>query len=315
MDDDVAIIGAGAAGLSAALVLGRARRRVVLFDAGEQSNRPAHGIGGLLGHDGLAPGELYARGRQELAQYPTVQVLDERVEAVGGAIDAFDVAGHAARRVLLATGMAYVPPDLPGVRELFGGAVFHCPFCHGWEVRDAPLAVLGSTAVSAFQAVLLRGWSRDVVLVSDGPADLDEATRDQLRDRGIPVVERPLAGLAHRDGRLLAIVFADGDELARDGLLVQAPMRRRDDLAEQLGCAASGHGGVEADVDGRTSVPGVWAAGDLAGTMPQVSAAVAAGARAGAMLAHEHITAGMPSPAAPGAAPAAPAARAPATAP
>jgi len=293
---DVAVVGGGAAGLSAALVLGRARRDVLLVDAGAQSNRAAHGVGGLLGHDGRPPAELYARGRDELARYPSVTVVDGTVTGARRDGDGFtltlDGAGAdavRARRVVLATGMAYVPPAVPGLPELWGGSVFHCPFCHGWEVRDRPLAVLGRTTMTAFQAGLLAGWSDDVVVLTDGPPAFDDDAREALARRGLRVDERPVRALRAADGALAAVVFADGSELPREGLMVHAPLRPRDDLATQLGLETTALGAVKVDGRGAASVPGVFAAGDGAETMAQVAAAAAAGALAGAMVAHELI--------------------------
>jgi thioredoxin reductase len=299
------IVGGGAAGLSAALVLGRARRRVLVLDAGEQSNLPAHGIGGLLGHDGLAPAELYARGRAELAAYPSVELRAARVTNGARHDGAFvlttdDGADIHAERVLLATGMDYAVPDLPGVAELWGDTVFHCPYCHGWEVRDRALAVLGSLA-AAHRALLLRRWSADVVLLTDGPADLDADERERLQRAGIPVDERPVAGVRGRDGALSAVLFADGGELPRDGLLVAAPLRQRSALATDLGAELTERGTVDADAFGRTTVPGLYAAGDAGSPMPQVAGAVAEGSRAAAaindsLLADEHDMAPMMPP-------------------
>jgi len=292
---DCIVVGGGAAGLSAALVLGRARRSTLLIDAGEPSNRHAHGIGGLLGHDGRPPAELYAGGREELAAYPSVEVRagtvvgGERVD--GGFVLVLAGEGHErARRVLLATGMEYRPPELPGVAELWGRAVFHCPFCHGWEVRDRPLAVLDGGDSGVHRALLLRNWSEDVVLLTNGAAgDIDVADRDRLAGAGIAVDERPVERLVGHDGELDAVVFADGERLERSGLLVPAPLHQRSDLAEQLGAAAGEPSPVVIDpvgIDAKygTSAPGVFAAGDLSTQMPQVAGAIAAGSMAAATV-------------------------------
>ena len=297
MSWECVIVGGGAAGLSAALVLGRARRRVLVIDAGEQSNRPAHGIGGLLGHDGLAPGELYERARRELAAYPSVEVRgaqvtggtrrDGRFELSTADGDTLDAA-----RVLLATGMDYAVPDLPGVAELWGGPVFHCPYCHGWEVRDGALAVLGNLK-ALHRTLLLRGWSDDVVLLTDGPAELDADERAVLDRAGVPIIERSVAGVRGRDGALEAVRFADGGELARDGLLVPAPLEQRSTLASDLGAELTERGTVDVDPVGQTTVPGLYAAGDVSALMPQVAGAIADGSRAAgaindSLLAEEH---------------------------
>jgi thioredoxin reductase len=300
---DCLVVGGGAAGLSAALVLGRARRDVLLVDAGGQSNRPAHAIGGLLAHEGTAPSELYAAGRDQLAGYPGVILRDGDVEAIEPRDDGtFAARLHggdevAARRVLLAMGMEYVPPDLPGVAERFGDAVFHCPFCHGWEVRDGALAVLGEGDAGVGKALLLRGWSDDVVLLG---RDIDPAGRAKLDAAGVPVDERPVVAVRDK----ATVVFAHGSELPRDGLLVPAPMRQRSGLAEALGLDLAPTGTIVVDELGRTSLPGVFAAGDVAGTIQMVSAAIGDGARVAAqvrfsLLAEDHdvpFPHGVPSP-------------------
>ena len=283
------IVGGGSAGLSAALVLGRARRRTLLIDAGGQSNRAAHGIGGLLGFDGVPPAELYARGRRELERYPSVEVRDGEVRAAaagdGITLDLADGAGVHTRRLLLATGMRYDYPDLPGLAPLWGRSVFHCPFCHGWEVRDQPLAVLAQGERGVHMATLLRGWSDDVVLLTGGPADLSDDDRARLDIAGIPVDERKVRELDSAAGELRAVVFDAGARLPRSALLVAAELRQRSGLAAQLGVklVATGPVSPEAvDVDPlyRTSVPGVFAAGDVCAQMPQIAAAVAAGSAA-----------------------------------
>ncbi|KMO77529.1 pyridine nucleotide-disulfide oxidoreductase [Mycolicibacterium chubuense] len=287
---DGVVIGGGAAGLSAALVLGRARKRTLVVDVGAQSNRAAHGIGGLLGFDGVPPAELYARGRDELARYPSVEVRDDEVADVtahegGFTIGLSDGGVERTRRVLLATGMHYRAPEVPGLEKFWGRSVFHCPFCHGWEVRDQPLAVLAAGERGVHMASLLRGWSDDVVLLTNGPAGLADADRNHLAARGIPVDERVVAGVSGSEGCLEEVVFADGTSLARRGLLVAGTLHQRTGLARDLGVAFAPPGPVSAEaiaVDAfwRTSVPGVYAAGDVCAQMPQVAGAIAAGSGA-----------------------------------
>jgi thioredoxin reductase (NADPH) len=278
------VIGGGAAGLSAALVLGRARCDVLLVDAGEPSNRVAHAVGGLLAQEGTAPGELYAAGREQLAGYPSVELRDGEVVALERRDDGTfraqlgDGSEAAARRLLLATGMEYVPPDLPGVAERWGGAVFHCPFCHGWEVRNGALAVLGDGDQAVYKALLLRGWSEDVVLLGQ----VDAEGRAKLDAAGVPVDERPVVAVTGE----ATVVFAEGAELPRDGLLVAAPMRQRSEVAAALGLELGHAGTIAVDDFGRTSVPGVFAAGDVAGTIQMVPAAMGAGGRVGSFVRH-----------------------------
>jgi thioredoxin reductase len=264
---------------------------VLVVDAGQQSNRPAHAIGGLLAQEGTSPAGLYATAREQLAGYPTVTMRDGEVAAIeadDGRFRARLAEGGevVARRVLLATGMRYVPPELPGVPERWGGAVFHCPFCHGWEVRDGALAVLGGGDAGVLKALLLHGWSKNLVLVGN---DIDAAGRAKLDAAGIPVDEREV--VAVRDTATL--VFADGSQLPRDGVLVNAPMRQRSELAADLGLELDDGGTIAVDELGRTSVPGVFAAGDVAGTVQMVAAAIGEGARIAAqvrfsLLAEDH---------------------------
>jgi thioredoxin reductase len=291
---DCIVVGAGAAGLSAALVLGRARQRTLVVDAGGQSNRDAHGIGGLLGHDGRPPAEFYAAGRDELAAYPTVelrsgQVLRGERHDEGFALELADGSRELARRVLLATGMDYRFPGLPGIVERWGRSVFPCPFCHGWEVRDKPLGVLDRGVTGVHRALLLRVWSDDVTLLADGPAELDAEDLERLREAGVTVDERRVEGLRGPDSRLTAVAFADGGERPCGGLLVPVTLHQRSALAEQLGAAATAPGplavdALEVDPMFRTSVPGLSAAGDLTAQAPSVANAVAAGNTAAAML-------------------------------
>ncbi|KUI23149.1 pyridine nucleotide-disulfide oxidoreductase [Mycobacterium sp. IS-1496] len=285
---DCVIVGGGAAGLSAALVLGRARRRTLVVDAGEPSNAVAHGVGGLLGHDGRPPAELYAAGRRELVRYPQVEVRSGTVTDVRRgevfAVELADGTVETARCIVLATGMRYRLPEVPGLAPLWGDAVFHCPFCHGWEVRDAPVGVLADGARAVHAALLMRGWTDDIVLLTgdagDGRAALEAAG---IRIDGRQVVEVRAAG----DG--LEVVFADGAALGRRALMVAASTAQPSALAERLGVRFGEPNPLSAEavwVDefGRTSVPGVFAAGDVTVQLPQVAAAVAAGSKVAAAV-------------------------------
>jgi thioredoxin reductase len=282
---DALVVGGGAAGLSAALVLGRARVPTLVVDAGEPSNGTAPAIGGLLGQDGTSPRQLYAAGRAQLAPLPAVELrpgLVTRIEpgSGDGAESAFratlvDDSAVSARRVLLAGGMRYAVPDTPGLAELWGVTAFVCPYCHGWEHRDQKIGILGATG-AAHRVALLRSWTDALVVLADG--ELAPEDGDALRAAGVPAVEQPVTavspGLVH---------FADGDELAVDALHVLAPMVPRDDIAARLGIETTqppnGTGIAVADTFGATSVPGVFAAGDAAGA-GNVAAAIAGGSLA-----------------------------------
>jgi thioredoxin reductase len=301
------VVGAGAAGLTAALVLGRARRRTLVVDGGEQSNRAAPGIGGLLGFDQRPPAELYAAGLRELSAYPSVEYRAGQV--VGGCtvdgglqLDLDDGQRVHTRRVLLATGMQYCPSDLPGLAGLWGKSVFQCPFCHGWEMRDQRLAAMASGAEGLHAALMLRGWTDDVVLLTDGPAQLDQGQHQLLQKAGVVVDERAIAELIGQDGRLTDIAFVDGSRMPRDGLLVQAPLRQRSALAEKLGarCLSTASTAEVIAVDSlfRTDHSAVFAAGDICTEQPHLADAVAAGSNA-AMIVVQSLLAdefGLPYP-------------------
>ncbi len=290
MDWECLIVGGGAAGLSAALVLGRARRRTLVVDAGRQSNRAAHGIGGLLGYDGRPPAEFYAAGRKELERYPTVEFRRGEVLAAerrdgGFAVELANGSRERVKRVLLAMGMDYRLPSVPGLAELWGSSVFHCPFCHGWEVRDQPLAVLADGDRGVHMATLLRRWSDDVVLLTGGTGGLEAGQLAQLSAANISVDDRQVSELSSAQGELTAVVFADGSRLPRRGLLVVSTLHQRCNLAAQLGVKFVAAGpvsaeAIEVDSRSRTSVAGVFAAGDVCTQMPQIAAAIAAGSAA-----------------------------------
>lgn len=285
---ECAVVGGGAAGLSAALVLGRARRRTVVLDADQQSNRASEVIGGLLGHDQRRPAELYARGRRELSSYPSVTyrrgtVSGGRRVDNGFVLQLDDGASVHARRVLLATGMQYCPPDIPGLADLWGTSVFQCPFCHGWEMRDKRLAALAAGEEAVHATLMLRGWTDDVVSLTDGHSQLSSDDEKVLRNAGVTIDDRRIVELVGESGQLSAIAFADGTRLERDGLLVEAPLRQRSPLAEQLGATCT-PGPLAADTIGvdamhRTDAGGVFAAGDVCAEQPYVAGAIASGSQ------------------------------------
>jgi thioredoxin reductase len=285
---DCVIVGGGAAGLSAALVLGRARRRTLVVDAGEPSNAVSHRIGGLLGYDGRPPTELYSAGRAELRKYPQVQLRAGAVTDVRRGevftVELADGTVETTRRIVLATGMQYRVPDLPGLAQLWGDSVFHCPFCHGWEVRDAPVAVLADGGRAVHAALLLRGWSNDIVVLTDDLGD----ERALLEAAGIRIDRRPVAAV-RAAGEGLEVVFTDGSVLGRRALMVAATVGQRSPLAGRLSLRFGEANpltseAVWVDEFGRTSVPGVFAAGDVTAQLPQVAAAIAAGSKAAAAV-------------------------------
>ncbi|HEY7206766.1 MAG TPA: NAD(P)/FAD-dependent oxidoreductase [Gaiellaceae bacterium] len=278
---DVVVIGAGAAGLSAALVLGRARRRVAVVDSGTPRNAPAAHMHGFLSRDGMPPSDLLDAARAEVRGYG-VDLFDDRVVEVA---DGFTLrlAGGAtlkARRLLLATGAVDELPDIPGARERWGRDFLHCPYCHGWEVRDQPIGVLGTGPGSVEHAHLLRQWSDDVVFLAHTYA-LTESERAALDAHGIHVVDGLVARLSVVDDRLDAVQLVDGRAVPRAAVFIRPMLHApAGGLVELLGCEVDGAGLVRVDATGRTSVPGVWAAGNAANPRAQVITAAGEGSAA-----------------------------------
>jgi thioredoxin reductase len=283
-DYDVVIIGGGAAGLSAALVLTRARRRVVVIDAGEPRNAPAAHMQGFLSRDGMPPAELLAAGRDEVGSYGghvvsgTVTSVRPRPEA-GFEVATDDGRTVGARRVLVTTGLRDELPDIPGVRERWGRDLLHCPYCHGYEVRDERLGVLGGTPEAVQHALLVRQWADDVVYFAHTQT-LTPLERDQLLARAVGVVEGPVSRLVVEDDTLTGVELADGRTVRRDAVFVRPGFVPNGDLLASLGCATRDDGWVVADATGRTSVPGVWVAGNAANPRAQVITAAGEGSAA-----------------------------------
>jgi thioredoxin reductase len=287
---DVIIVGAGPAGLSAALVLGRVRRRVLVIDSGKPRNAPASASHSFFTRDGTPPLELLRIGREQLRPYG-VEVLDAEVvdaQRDGAAFTVVlrDGARHSARRLLLTTGVVDPLPEIDGMRELWGRGVYHCAYCHGWEVRDEPLAVLANGGSAAEIVALVRCLSRDVVLCTHGPERLGD-DRERLDRAGVPVREEKIVRVDGRDGHLERIVFEDGAELPRRALFLPTLPRQHSDLAEHLGCELTDIGLVQVDALGLTTVPGLYAAGDLSLRRQQVVIAAADAAVAAMAINHE----------------------------
>jgi thioredoxin reductase len=283
---DVVVVGGGAAGLSAALTLARARRAVTVVDAGEPRNAPADGVHGLLALDGVSPAELLARGRDEVLRYGgeivAGEVVDVSCASYGFAVFLRDGAVLQARRLLIATGLVDELPDIPGVREQWGHTVLHCPYCHGWEVRDRRIGVLATEPMAVHKALLFRQWSPDVVLFA-GDRRLEPQERAQLDALGVSVIAGRISRLEINGGRVNGVRLGDGRVVAVEVVVVSTRMVARTAAFAGIGIAATPHPAgefIESDAFGKTAVPGVWVAGNASDISAQVSGAVAEGARA-----------------------------------
>ncbi|MFE0821371.1 NAD(P)/FAD-dependent oxidoreductase [Streptomyces sp. NPDC058794] len=285
---DVVVVGGGAAGLSAALVLGRSRLRTLVVDAGEPRNAPSDHMQGFLTRDGMAPAEFLELGREEIARYGVDLVRDRAVDVTRGDGFAVSLAGGRtvrARRLIVTTGLKDELPEVPGVAERFGRDVLHCPFCHGWEVRDERFGVLATSPMSVHQALMVSGWSDDVTLFLHTVADADLSDDDlrRLAAAGVKVVPGEVTGLRIEDDRLTGVRLTGGTVHDRSVVFVAPRAVPQTGLMERLGAELqeTPFGAYPVvDPTGRTSVPGVWTAGNAMGFAEQVVHAASGGYRA-----------------------------------
>ncbi|MCZ4612091.1 NAD(P)/FAD-dependent oxidoreductase [Streptomyces sp. Lzd4kr] len=286
---DVVVVGGGAAGLSAALVLARAQRSVLVVDAGAPRNASSPGVHGLLGQDGISPVELVTRGRMEVRRYGGQLVAGEVAAATrdraGFSVSLVDDRSTHARQLLVATGLVDKLPDVPGISDRWGRDVLHCPYCHGWEFRGQAIGVLACGPSSVHQALLFRQLTDDIVYFAHSmpPPSGDEA--EQLSARDIRVVTGEVASLELHDNRLVGVRLGNGVTVGRAALAVSPRMVPRIDFLAELGLQTADHAKVvgkhiPADPTGRTDIPGVWVAGNVTDPTAQIGAAASAGVTA-----------------------------------
>lgn len=285
MQYDVIVVGGGPAGLSAALVLGRSCRKVLVCDAGNPRNARSHAAHGFLTQDGIPPQEILRVGREQLAQYD-VELLEGTVMCVEQEDGKFvvrllDGSEFRCRKLLLATGVVDKLPDIEGFQEFYGTAVHHCPYCDGWEHRGQPIAVYGRSKAGTSLALAMKTWTEDVVLCTHGPSGLMDEERGRLKQFGIEVYETPIRRIQGTLGKLETIVLEDGTELKKSAIFFCTGNVQRSRLPNNLGCAVTPKGAVRISKGQRTSTPGVWIAGDAAEDSQYVIIAAAHGARAG----------------------------------
>lgn len=294
-DYEVLIIGGGAAGLAAALTLGRLRRKVLICDDQQPRNQAAAHMNNFPGYDGVSPELWRSQVRQELQKYPSLSSQTTRVMKIaqtGTGFEAQLASGDrvSAQKVLLAYGMKDRLPDIPNLAELWGDTAVHCPFCHGFEFQDQALALVGDGEMALHLLSMLLGLSADLMLLTMGPSQLTPEQKQKIAEKNIHLIETPIQRLEHTGSKLEGVVFADGQRISRDVLYVQTafPVRLSAHLGEDLGCKVTEFGWYEVDAFGKTSVEGVYAAGDIAGTHGQsVVNSAAFGSTAGARLAGE----------------------------
>ena len=282
---DVIIVGAGPAGLSAALVLGRCRRNVLVCDSGQPRNAASHGLHGFITRDGIEPKDFLRIGREQLRPYETVELRDATVMSVARENDQFVTTLEggekiSSRKLLLATGVVDELPRLEGLDEFYGTSIFHCPYCDGWEMRDQPIAIYGRGESGSGLAVEMTLWSRDLVLCTDGPSELTDEGEEKLQQYQIPVREERIARLEGTEGILEQIVFDNGETLARRAMFFSTGWKQSSNLAKSLGCQVTEEGCIETGEYEATSVRGVYVAGDASRMVQFVIVAAAEGAQA-----------------------------------
>ncbi|MGI8744114.1 MAG: NAD(P)/FAD-dependent oxidoreductase [Bryobacteraceae bacterium] len=290
---DAIIVGGGPAGLSAALVLGRSRRRVLLCDSGHYRNAVSGGVHNFFTRDGTPPAEMLRLGREQLQQYG-VEIREAEVQGAcpdgeGFLVTLSDGTQLCSRKLLLATGVKDRLPQIPGIERFYGTSVHHCPYCDGWEWRDQPLAIYGRKQHGYALACALLNWSKDIVLLTDGSPGLTVKQRGDLGRLRVPVKAEHVARLEGTGGRLERIVFESGSSIERRAMFFSTGQDPRYDLANRFGCEFTGKGAVKTDRKGNTNVPGLYVAGDAAREVQFVIVAAAEGATAG-MAINEALT-------------------------
>ncbi|GGH23834.1 thioredoxin reductase [Dyadobacter endophyticus] len=291
---DVAIIGGSYAGLSAAMTLGRARRHVVVIDSGQPCNRQTPHSHNLITHDGKTPAEISALARKQVLAYPTVHMREGLAKHISGSDGAFTVATGdgqilQAKKLIFSTGIRDIMPDISGFAESWGISAIHCPYCHGYEYSDARTGVLMNGDMALEYLKMIRNWTADLTLYTNGPATFDEAARSKMLAFGAEIVEEPIASLEHENGYLKTLHLANGITRDITALYHRPAFVQHSLLPEALGCELNPQGFIKVDDAQKTTVVGIYAAGDNSGAFRGLTGAMAAGTIAGARLNHELI--------------------------
>ena len=292
---DCVIIGGGPSGLNASLVLGRARKKVILFDENKPRNAVTHQSHGFITRDGIKPSEFKRIAREDLMNYPDITLENQRVTDIKKENDAFmvrseDGRSFRSRKVLLATGLKDEFPAIEGIHQFYGKTLFSCPFCDGWELRDSPLVLISEDNRAFHMAKMISNWSKDLVVCTNGNVIFSEEQKELLIRKQIKVFDEEIAALEGESGRLAKIKFSNGNELFRAGGFVTTSLTQASPFAEVLGCKMNNMGGIETETLGRTNIEGVYASGDNSIPAPsQLIIAASAGSKAAMGIVHDLV--------------------------
>ncbi len=291
---EVIIVGGSAAGLSAALTLGRSLRTVLIIDGNEPCNRQSPHSHNFMTQDGKTPTEIVALAKTQALKYPTVSFLEDKVMKTYKEDELFVAETgsgkkYRALKILLATGLTDIVPDVPGFSECWGVSVLHCPYCHGYEVRDEQTAILANGEAAYHTGMLIRNWTKNLTILTNGVSELRHEELEKLKQLGIAIVEKEISGISHRHGSMQQVDFKDGGAFRVSVMYASVPFRQQTDLAEQLGCQIGDHGHINIDPEQRTTVEGVYAAGDNTAQHRAISVASASGTRAGFTINAEFV--------------------------
>ncbi|WP_342491481.1 NAD(P)/FAD-dependent oxidoreductase [Bacillus sp. FSL R5-0422] len=291
---DCAIIGGGPAGLSAALVVGRGRKQVIVFDDELPRNRVTQESHGFITNDGMTPFEIRQAGEADLQNYPHIQIKRSRIVEIQKNKDNFTLLTQEgerfeAKKIILATGLKDILPEMKGIHEVYGKTLFSCPFCDGWELKDKPLALIAENSRALHMAKLLSNWTKDLIVFTNGKQVFAEEEKTLLSAHSIQVIDVPIMSIHHENGHMHSLHLANGETVNREGGFVASEFKQSAPFAEILGCQMTKNGGIETDILGRTTVSGVFACGDNLGGPAQLVLAAAAGSQAGMGVIHELV--------------------------
>lgn len=291
---DAIIIGGSFSGLSAGMALGRGFRKVLIIDAGEPCNKQTPHAHNFITHDGEKPAEIASKSKQQVLQYPTVEFLNDKVISAtrtGGrfTITTMNEKNYSAKKLLLSTGIKDILTGIEGLKECWGISALHCPYCHGYEVHNKPLAVIANGELAYHFIKLIDNWTKDLVLLTNGKSTLTPEQLDKIRSHNISVKENEIDRIEHKEGYMSAVIFKDGSTQNLSAVFIRPPFEHVTDLHKQLGCELTETGLIKTDMFQSTNVPGVYAAGDNCHMARALSVAIATGNVAGARMNNEII--------------------------